>query len=144
MKAKILHILQLGVLFLLSFGCSDDQNEIVPYVRVDFYVNLDLPQFVSLGSPNNAVLVANQGYNRNGVIIFNYSFDEYFAFDATCPVHIEESTAVQLDDKGSVGTATCPKCKTAYYLYNYGYPAKGYPLKRYNVIKSGNILYITN
>ncbi|MHC1702536.1 MAG: hypothetical protein AB9846_01390 [Tenuifilaceae bacterium] len=134
----------MAVLLVLPFGCSDDQSQIVPYVRVGFYVNLDLPQFNSLTAVNNAVIYAEAGYNRSGVIVYRYLQDEFFAFDATCPQHIEDITAVKLDGGGSAGTATCPKCGTVYYLSNYGYPAKGYPLKRYNVNKSGNMLYVSN
>lgn len=144
MKTKIAYILNLALLLLLPFGCSDNQNQIVPFVNVGFNIDLNLPQFVSLSSTNNAIIYAGVGYNHNGVIVYRYSPDEFFAMDATCTQHIDVPTAVRLDDNGSAGTATCPKCQTKYYLMNNGYPAKGYPLKSYNVIRSGNSLYISN
>lgn len=126
------------------FGCINDQQQIVPNVNVDVYINLDLPQFSFLGSINNAIIYPNAGYNRNGVIIYRNSTDEFSAYDATCPQHIETKTAVKLDDNGAGGQATCPHCKTIYYFYDYGRASKGYPLKRYNVNKSGNTVYVYN
>lgn len=97
-----------------------------------------------LTTVNNAIIYPNVGYNRNGVIVYRNSFEEFSAFDATCPQHIETITAIILDDNGSGGQATCPNCHTAYSFYNYGSASKGYPLKRYNVNKTGNTLYVYN
>jgi hypothetical protein len=141
---KIKHLFQLFILSGLMFGCVNDQQQIVPNVNVDIYINLDLPQFSFLGSINNAKIYPNAGYNRNGVIIYRNSTDEFSAYDATCPQHIETKTAIKLDDNGGGGQATCPHCKTIYYFYNYGSASKGYPLKRYNVNKSGNTVYVYN
>jgi len=145
LKAKLKYLLQLIILLVVIFGCSKDQDQIVPYVRVDLTINLQLPQFIALNSVNNAVPYPNAGYNHNGVIIYRNSTDEFTAYDATCPKHLDTKvSAVTLDDGGSAGTATCPECKTVYYFFNYAYPSKGYPLKQYRVTKSGNILFITN
>lgn len=144
MRAKLKYLSQLIILSGLLFGCSDSQNQIIPYVNVTIEVNLQLPSFNPLNSVNNAVLYPNEGYNHNGVIIYRNSTDEFTAYDATCPKHIETKTAVVLDDNGSAGSATCPVCHTVYYFFNYGYPPKGYPLKQYKVTKSGDILYINN
>ena len=144
LKTKIKLLSQLFISLVLMLGCSDDQSQIVPYVNVQIYINLDLPQFTMLSSVNNAYLYPNAGFNRNGVIVYRNSFDEFTAFDATCPQHIETKTAVILDDRGSGGQATCPHCQTVYYLFSYGSASKVYPLKRYNVNKTGSTLYVYN
>lgn len=144
LKTKILLISQLAVLLTLTFSCKDEQQQVVPNVYVNFSVNLELPQFIKLNSITNAVIYPNAGYDHNGVVIYRNSIDEFYAFDATCPQHIDVSTAIKLDDNGSGGQATCPHCKTVYYFYEYGAASKGYPLKRYSVIKSGNTLFISN
>lgn len=146
LKAKLKYLLHILILSWTVFGCSKDQNQIIPYAKVNFAADLYLPQFNALNSVNNAVLYPNVGYNRNGVIIYRNSIDEFTAYDATCPKHLDTKiTAVVLDDGGNAGSATCPECKTVYYFFNYAYPQKGgYPLKRYNVTKSGNILYVNN
>ena len=146
MKTKIKYLLQFFILSGVLFGCAKDQDQIIPYVRVQFSVYLSYPSSSALSSVNNAILYPGVGYNRNGVIVYRNSIDEFTAYDATCPKHLDTKiTAVKLDDGGSAGSATCPECKTIYYLFNYAYPAKGeYPLKCYNVTKSGSTLLINN
>lgn len=129
----------------MQFSCSDKDEQIIPYTKVNLTINLQLPQFNALSSVNNAIIYPNAGYNLNGVIVYRNSLDEFTAYDATCPKHIDtKPTAVVLDDNGSAGTATCPECNTVYYFFNYAYPSKGYPLRRYSLTKSGNMLYINN
>jgi hypothetical protein len=125
------------------FGCSTEQQQIVPYVIVQIDINLDWPQFNALNSVNNAIIYPSAGYNRNGVIVYRNSIDEFTAYDATCTQHIETKTAVVLNNNGSGGQATCPQCKMVYYLSGYG-SSKGFPLQRYNVTKSNNYLFIYN
>lgn len=143
-NAKIKNLIVLIILSFVLFGCSKDDEQIVPYVKVNISVNLDLPQFTALSSVNNAVIYPNEGYNHNGVIIYRNSLDEFTAFDATCPKHIETKTAVVLDGGAGSGQAKCPNCSTVYYFFNYAYPSKGNPLRRYSLTKSGNMLYINN
>jgi hypothetical protein len=142
--AKIVLFGLAALLTPIFHSCVEEEPKIVPDVYVDFYVNLDLPEFTSLNAINNAVKVANQGYDKNGIIIYRYTQDEFLAFDATCPQHIGNSTSVDLDDNGAAGTATCSHCNAIYRFMNLGYPDKGYPLKRYSVTVSGRILRITN
>ncbi|HZJ73597.1 MAG TPA: hypothetical protein VFC87_02220 [Perlabentimonas sp.] len=133
----------LATLVFFIFSCVDEAPRIVPDVYVQFSINMELPQYTSLKNAGNALIVPNQGYNRHGVIIYN-SFDDFLAFDATCPQHIENPTAVVLDDEGAAGTATCPECKVVYSFFENGLPSKGYPLKTYVVTKSGSFLYVAN
>ena len=145
MDAKLKYLFILFISSTLPFGCSDKDEQIVPYVKVNITVNLQLPQFIALSSVNNAIIYPNEGYNGNGVIVYRNSLDEFTAYDATCPRHIDTNpTATVLDDNGSAGTATCPECNTVYYFFNYAYPSKGYPLRRYSLTRSGNMLYINN
>ena len=125
------------------FSCVEEAPRIVPDVYVNFSINIDLPLYSNLQADNNAIIVKNQGYNNSGVIIYR-SFDNFFAFDATCPQHIDKPTAIVLDDKGASGTATCPVCKAVYTFSSGGQSSKGYPLKEYKVTKTGSFLYVSN
>ena len=120
------------------FGCTDDVDQVVPYVKVQINVDLYLPEFSSLNYSGNAIISPDAGYNGNGVIIFRLG-DDFYAFDATCPQHIETKTAITLQNgnSGSDGQATCPYCKVTYSLYSYGTASKGYPLKQYSVSRTG-------
>ena len=144
MLVKIRLFSSFFLISILLWSCNKDQSQIVPYVKVNITANLYYPQFSALNAPGNAVIFPYEGYNRNGVIIFRNSIEEYTAYDATCPQHIETKTAIKLDDNGSGGQATCPYCKTVYNFYSYGTASKGYPLQRYNVNISGNVLIIYN
>jgi len=129
-------------LFSLFSSCVDEEPTIVPDVSVNLYINLSFYNHLSV--EGNALKFPNEGYDENGVIVYRLSFEEFLAFDATCPQHIEKSTSINLDNNGTGGTATCPHCSTKYYFINFGQASSGYPLKRYKVSRSGNFLTITN
>jgi len=143
-STKIALTLIIATIISVFYSCTEEEPVIVPDVYVYFTINLDLPQFNHLKSINNAVKVNNEGYNNNGVIVYRLSYDDYYAFDATCPQHVNVSTSVTLDDSGSGGGATCPHCSTTYSFFNYGQASNGYPLKRYKVNLSGNLLTVSN
>lgn len=124
------------------FSCLKTQDQIVPYVRVYIDFSPSLPQFYMLTTDGNAYIYPNAGYNQNGVIIYRNSMDEFTAYDATCPQHIDTKTAVVLDGGGQ---ATCPKCGTIYYFALYGSASSGHPLRQYSVTKiSDNYYRVSN
>lgn len=129
-------------LFSLFSSCAKEEPSIIPDVYVNLYINLSFYNHLSVAG--NAQKFPNEGYDKNGVIVYRLSFEEFLAFDATCPQHIENSTSINLDNNGTEGTATCPHCNTTYTFLYYGQASSGYPLKRYKVTQSGNILYVTN
>ena len=141
---KLAFIGLISGLFLSFTSCVEEEPKIVPDVYVYISLNLDLPSYNALNSVNNAIKIPNEGYNKNGVIVYRYSMEEFYAFDATCPQHIDVSTSVNLDDNGTAGTATCPHCQTVYYFASLGYPSSGYALKRYSVSFSGRIVTVSN
>lgn len=143
LNAKIKNLIVLFILAFIQFGCSDDDEQIIPYVRVNISFDLGLPQFDDLLVVGNAYIYPNEGYKRSGIIIYRNSYDEITAYDATCPKHIDSNpTAVVLDGGAGGGQAKCTFCNTIYYFSTYGYPAKGYPLQQYKVTKTGNTSYI--
>jgi hypothetical protein len=152
--SKIVFLGATLTLFVLLFGCTEEEPLIVPDVPVNLQINLTLPEFSALNAIGNAVMIKGYaggvqvGYNNNGIIAYrrldNSTSEPFFAFDASCPQHIEVSTSVTLDENGFAQTATCPHCSTVYNLENHGYPSSGYALKRYRTSVSGNMLYVTN
>lgn len=143
MLTKIIYILLFSSLLFGNIACDDTLNDPIPDVPVNIEFNLKEPQYINLNVVMGAVKIDGYGYMNNGVIAFRLNETEILAFDATCPKHVDISTSVNLDLNGS-GTATCPHCKTVYYLVNYGYPKDGYPLKRYQVTKNGDYVRIFN
>lgn len=143
MQTKIIYILLFASFWFGFSACDDKIDDVIPDVPVNLEFNLKEPAFVNLNVVMGAVKVDGYGYRGNGVIIFRSADNELLAFDATCPKHIDINASVNLDASGS-GTATCPHCKTVYYLVNYGYPKDGYPLKRYRVLWSGDYVRVYN
>jgi hypothetical protein len=125
------------------FSCVEEEPKIIPDVYVNLKIYLEYPQFTDLQVTGNAIIYPNEGYNDNGVIIFRLSPEEFLAFDATCPQHIEENTAIAIDSD-EFATGKCPHCNTTYSFLNYGQASSGYPLKRYKTTYSGGYVYITN
>ncbi len=137
---KILYkALWLSVCALMCFSCTKEQEVIVPDVFVDFTINIQM--YNELQAINNAVIIPNEGYGRNGVIIYRLNLEEFLAFDATCPQHIGNSTGTKIDDSDP-GYATCPHCGTTYSFMNFGQASEGHPLKRYKVHVSGYLLRV--
>ncbi|MDR3184415.1 MAG: hypothetical protein LBT49_03315 [Prevotellaceae bacterium] len=142
MKSRTVFVLFLLLSAIVPFSCAKEDEPALPYVKVDFYVNLLVYSDLQNGK---SLIKEHEGYNRNGVIIVptGYGPDaEFRAYDATCTRNTsEETTAVKLDRNNA--TATCPKCKTVYNLLN-GYAVdQTFHLQEYAVRRSGNNLYIT-
>ncbi|HOZ13529.1 MAG TPA: hypothetical protein PK784_01970 [Tenuifilaceae bacterium] len=143
MRAKIAFLFQIIVICIISVGCGKDEPEIVPDVYVNFYFSLQEPEFTNLNVTFGSVKKTGVGYKNNGVIVFRADQDEYKAFDATCPQHIDINASVNIDKSESY-KAICPHCNTVYFLSNNGFPANGYKLKQYRVTPSGNAFNVSN
>ncbi|MBN2610623.1 MAG: hypothetical protein JXB00_03625 [Bacteroidales bacterium] len=132
---------------ILPQSCAKELEEAVPETYVN--INLNLSHYSiginqSLVLTNTMVNVSSLGYNNNGIILFRYSQDEFYAYDRTCPYHVEESVAVELD--GNQMFAICPECGSKYQLWYYGTPTDAgpsiNPLKQYRVFYNPNTFEI--
>lgn len=131
----------LSALLVVS-SCSNENDDVIPDVYVDFTIDLMDPQFSSLlvigvsdtvdASTNNWGF-RSAGYDNNGIIIYSGP-DDYYAFDRTCP-HDFASSGLSVKVVPDMATfAECPHCGTRYALSAYGTPLSGpgkYPLKNY-------------
>jgi hypothetical protein len=129
---------------VIPLSCVEEEAPVLPYVRVDFSINLlTTPGLLNGGVP---LVYRNEGYQGNGVIIFPVGFGddaEFRAYDATCTRNIsEETTAIKVD--GNNLTATCPRCKTVYNLLT-GYAVnQNFHLQQYRAQRDGyDRLHIT-
>jgi nitrite reductase/ring-hydroxylating ferredoxin subunit len=144
------------ILLLLSFfllqpaGCVEEPPETVPDVPVN--ITIDLNQYAI--APASSFIITNQmvaslslGYNNNGIIIYR-DLTEFYAYDRTCPHHIEKSTAVILSSNPLL--AECPECHSYYNLQADGLPTEKssskYPLKKYHTVyyPVNNALQVNN
>jgi nitrite reductase/ring-hydroxylating ferredoxin subunit len=153
-KLIIFTIFLLSTLFLVS--CTKEKNDVVPNVYVDFNISLSDPEFFNLTAPLTSAYVSAStnnigtpaaGYGNNGIIVFRYVEDEFFAYDRTCPHDFKvNNKSIQVNIVDDI-YAVCPQCSTKYALPSYGTPASGvgqYPLKNYKTAFNGLIVHVWN
>ncbi|HKK81604.1 MAG TPA: hypothetical protein VJ909_05105 [Prolixibacteraceae bacterium] len=151
MKVKQ-HFIRLFLLFIIlvvfSFHACKDEEEIVPYVRVNFTVPLNT--MTDLTFVNSTEYFPYEGYAGVVVICLSYSSIDpsesiYYAYDAACTVEVSDSCFVEANASGA---AACNCCGSEYYLHSAGTPKSGVavkPLKMYNAsVDVNNILHVYN
>ena len=141
MKIKYLSMLFLLVL-LIPFGCKDDNQSRVPEVYVDFYIDINDPQFFDLQVVGNYVYVTG---GVSGIIIYRKSSTEFVALDRCCSYNPEKRCKVEVDTTTNQ-KIICPVCKSEFSLDN-GYVLKSpaaAPLKQYQTTFDGEKVHVYN
>jgi nitrite reductase/ring-hydroxylating ferredoxin subunit len=151
---KLQIFLLLLVFAFITSSCKKSKYDVIPDVYIDFYLDLNDPEFFNLGALGNSVLVnANTnnlgepaaGYNGNGIIIYSGP-DEFYAYDRTCPHDfVTSGLSIKVNVDGIY--AQCPKCGTKYALPANGTPSSGpgrYPLKNYKTSFTGQYIHVWN
>jgi len=127
----------LVLLLAIGSSCDNDFDSSIPYVEVNFYVNIvNHNALNTVGFP----VFFNGGYG--GIAIINNGVS-FYAYDLTCPYEVDFNCRVEAD--GVIGS--CPCCETQYNLLDGGYVVSGpsaEPLKQYRVNASGSRLHISN
>ncbi len=142
----------LGIfLLILTLACDSDRPERNPFLQeigFRFEINLNLPLYSPLTNPGNPVYIGTQGVGIRGVFVINTGFDQYRAFEATCPNHIPSSCSTM---EIASQTAVCPCEDYEYSLFTgqqTNRPDDGmryYNMLEYRATPSGsNVVVITN
>ena len=124
--------------FVILYACRKDDE--APLAYVNFSIDPDSPAYSDLNSVGGYVYLTG-GYC--GVVVFRTSWTEFVAYERGCP--IDNATAVEVDPSNSV-ILFCPKCNSQ-FVYTDGTPIQGpakSPLRQYNAVYTGGILYISN
>ncbi|HWR99987.1 MAG TPA: hypothetical protein VN249_05190 [Prolixibacteraceae bacterium] len=130
-------------------GCSDIQNNFVPFARVDKYISL--VNYNNLLIPVNSMTFPTDGYA--GLIVICIGDRQYRAYDACCPLEGARTSYVETNPgkptvyASSTPIATCKICGSQYNLFSEGYPVKGPStrnLKQYAVSVLDNRLWVHN
>lgn len=144
-------IRKLSILFLLIFiSCSNDGTNRNPYlleVSFRFDANLNLPTYIPLTNIGSAVYVPNDGIGTKGVFIINTGFDQFRAFEASCPNHApNECSTMTLD--GQIVTCSCENYEyslfTGQLLERPEDGKRYYDMLEYRASLSGNTVVISN
>lgn len=127
-------------LFLLTL-CTD-QDQVVPYVKVNISIYLYDPEFSALQGIGNSIAVTG---GVSGILIYRLSMEEFLAFDRTCTHNVDDFCQVFSDDSGLFAVDTF--CCGSKFLLLDGSVVKGpakYPLKQYNTYFDGQYLTVYN
>lgn len=132
-----------GILFTLPASCKkEEQQTEIPYVYVNFSLNPNGTQYINLNVVNGWETVYG-GYN--GILIFRAAVNEFVAFERACPYDpLTQGAQIVVDESGI--TCTCPVCGSKFIMTD-GTPYEGpsrFPLKQYQTVYDGNMLYISN
>jgi hypothetical protein len=152
-KSKIIFF---SITLIATFSlitCKKSKNDVIPDVYVEFYINLNDPEFFDLNAIGNSKIITSAtnnwgidaaGFNGNGIIVYRSLPDEFNAYDRTCPYdYAENELSIKINIDGFNGV--CPQCKTTYALYGMGTPISGpghYPLKNYKTSFDGQYVHV--
>jgi nitrite reductase/ring-hydroxylating ferredoxin subunit len=141
-KILILLILFLFPVFINN-SCKKDKNEdLIPNIAVDFYINIASTQYLELHSVGGWVNVTG---GVRGIIIYRKSIDEFMAYERNCTYQPSNSCArVSVDNTNLMAIDSCCGSK---FLLTDGSVIKSpatYPLKQYRTSLDGNILHVYN
>lgn len=143
------------IFFTVNTACNKDEYDVIPDVMVDFYIDLNDPEFFNLAVETGYSLISSStnnlgiyaaGFDNNGIIIYHALTDEFVAYDRTCPHDYavnNQSVAVDVDGVYAV----CPVCKSSWALPSFGATASGpskYPLKTYRTTFDGRFIHVYN
>jgi nitrite reductase/ring-hydroxylating ferredoxin subunit len=133
----------MGIIFFLTASCKkEEQQTEIPYVYVNFSLNPNGTQYIHLNSVNGWETVYG-GYN--GILIFRKAINEFVVFERACP-YDPLTTGAQIVVDPSGITCHCPICGSKFIMTD-GTPYEGpshFPLKQYQAVYDGAMLYISN
>ena len=141
--------LSIAVLLIL-LSCDNDTGNRNPFLQeigFRFDMNLNLPLYSPLTNLGNAVYIDNPGIGTRGVFVIKSNFDQYRAFEASCPNHIpNECSTMSLD--GQVVNCSCEDYQyslfTGQLLDRPDDGQRYYDLLEYRATQSGNVVVVTN
>ena len=138
------------LLTLFIAGCSDNQRErnpFLPELGFRFEVNLNLPLYGPLNNQGNPVVINSNGVGVRGVVVMNTGFDQYAAWELSCPNHPPNSCSTMEVD-GQVVRCSCEDYEYSLFTGQMlNRPEDGeryYDLLFYRATRSGSVVTISN
>ncbi|MCX2681019.1 hypothetical protein OOZ15_13785 [Galbibacter sp. EGI 63066] len=148
MKQFFYSIIALLFVTACSSDDSDGRNPYLGEPRFSYDINLNLPQYASLGTPGNAVYIANSNVGIRGVIVFNQGFGNYFAWEASCPNHAPSSCSTMTIQDGVTCVCSCEDYKYSLangsLLTDVEEGVRPYGLLNYRVTVNNNMIQVYN
>lgn len=140
-RKSIIYIL----ITFLFLSCDNNKSDTFPYAYVNVTLDLQNPLYLDLHNVSGSVIVVNEGYNRNGIMVYRSGIDEFKAYDCTCTYIIPDNCSIK-QSENSIVKAVCPCCDSEFELF-YGSVSIGpaiTPLKEYQTSYDGVFVNIRN
>lgn len=143
------HFFRFLIITICLLACDKNDNP-VPQVAVNKVIrNIEADaQYNSILTINNAVIIKNEGFNKNGILVYRQkkegATDDFLAFDLTCTNEV--GTCAMTWNASDAWYATCPCCNSRFNILG-GYMESGAakePLRQYKCVFSDGNLYIYN
>lgn len=127
---------------ILLPSCKNEENNNIPLVQVDFFININDPDYLNLKTVGGSVEVSG---GSRGILLYRLSIDEIKAYDRHCTFQPSNSCAIISADLNGI-TATDGCCGSSFLLSsgNVSQPPASTPLKQYNTTFDGTNLRVSN
>ena len=137
--------LWLGFAILIMGACSScgEQQQVIPYVPVNFQIDLNLPAYNTLNFPGEAIALPG---GSKGLYVYRYTLDEFVVLDRHATFDIPMACKVTLDED-NITLQDHSDCSESQWLMLDGSVITGpatVPLHRYRTTLNGSILSIYN
>jgi hypothetical protein len=137
--------LPLGVLLilLLSQATCDNRVQNIPYIPVNFDINLNLPAYNTLNFTSEHLLLEG---GSKGLIVYRYTSDQFVVLDRHSTFDINLGCRVNVDSDGLM-ISDESDCSESKWLIIDGSVSQGpalLPLHRYNTSWNPPILSVYN
>ena len=132
----------IGAYFLMQSSCEQN-NQNIPYVPVNFDLNLNLPAYTSLNYPGEHLIV--QGGSK-GIILYRYTIDEFVVLDRHSTFDVSMNCKVVVESDG-ITLSDENECSESKWLIIDGSVMQGpatLPLHRYRTSWNPPILHVYN
>jgi len=129
--------------FLLMQSTCDQKNQNIPYVPVNFDINLNLPAYNSLNYPGEHLIL--QGGSQ-GLIIYRYTLDEFVVLDRHSTFDVALNCKVSVESDG-ITLSDHIDCSESKWIILDGSVMQGpavLPLHRYRTNWNPPILSVYN
>ena len=136
------------LVFLVS--CNKDQTNRNPFLQeigFRFDLNLNLPLYSPLTNTGSAVKITNQSAGTRGVFVINTGFNQFRAFEVSCPNHAPNDCSI-MTLNGQTATCSCEDYEyslfTGQLLNRPDDDNRYYDMLEYRTSFSGNVVVVFN
>lgn len=139
---KVMPMLIVCFFLFIQADCNTN-TQFIPYVPVNFDINLNLPAYNSLNFPSEHLLL--EGGSR-GIIVYRYTMDQFVVLDRHATFDVDLGCTVTVEEDG-VTISDNSSCSESSWLILDGSVLEGpatMPLHRYRTSYNHPILSVYN